>query len=85
MSCGAGQTRYPAGQKALFAASQSTGMTDSDKLSRFLRAQVQNAGRQYEEARQAFQEAREETTDETDDSDLPTARIVCRRHAEQRA
>ena len=59
-------------------------MTDSDRLSRFLRAQVQSAGRQYEEARQAFLEARNETAAKIDDGDLPTARIVCRRHAEQR-
>ena len=60
-------------------------MTDSDRLTRFLRAQVNSAGRQYEEARQAFLEARNEATSETDDGDLPTARIVCRRHAEKRA
>jgi len=59
-------------------------MTDSDRLARFLRAQVQSAGRQYEEARRAFLKAREQKTAETDDGDLPTARIVCRRHAEQR-
>lgn len=59
-------------------------MTDSDKLTQFLRSQAKSAGRQYEEARRAFREAREETTAETDDGDLPTARIVCRRHAEQR-
>ena len=73
-----------AGQKALFVAGTIYNMTDSDRLSRFLRAQVQSAGRQYEEARQAFLEARNETAAETDDGDLPTARIVCRRHAEQR-
>jgi hypothetical protein len=59
-------------------------MTDSDRLARFLRAQVQSAGRQYEEARQAFVDARREAADDADDGDLPTARIVCRRHAEQR-
>jgi hypothetical protein len=74
----------PTGQKALFVAGTIYGMTDSDRLSRFLRAQVQSAGRQYQEARQAFLEARNETAAEIDDGDLPTARIVCRRHAEQR-
>ena len=59
-------------------------MTDSDRLARFLRAQAQSAGRQYEEARKAFVEARREAADGTEDDDLPTARIVCRRHAEQR-
>ena len=56
-------------------------MTDSDELSRFLRSGLQNAGRQYEEARRAFREARR---DAGPDEDRPTARIVCRRHAEQR-
>lgn len=58
-------------------------MGDSDRLTRFLRTQLQDAGRQYEETRRAFIEARREAaTDE--DGDLPTARIVCRRYAEQR-
>jgi hypothetical protein len=60
-------------------------MSDSDRLTRFLRRQVHNAGRQYEEARTAFLEARRDAADgASDDGDLPTARIVCRRHAEQR-
>ena len=58
-------------------------MTDSDRLTRFLRRQAQNAGRQYEEARRSFREAREQAA--PDDGDHPVARIVCRRHAEQRA
>lgn len=59
-------------------------MTDSDRLSRFLKAKLQGAGKQYEEARQAFSEARIAAR-----SDLPVedgkARIVCRRHAERRS
>jgi len=60
-------------------------MTDSDRLSRFLRTKLRGAGRQYEQAREAFREARQEAL-----SDLPTdergrVRIVCRRYAEQRA
>ena len=54
-------------------------MSDSDRLRRFLRTRFQNAGRQYEEARRAFIDARREAAD-----DEPTARIVCRRHAERR-
>lgn len=60
-------------------------MTDSDRLSRFLKTKIQGAGRQYEEARQAFTEARTTT-----ESSLPTdkegrVQIVCRRHAERRS
>ncbi len=60
-------------------------MTDPDRLSRFLKTKIRGAGRQYEQARQAFNDARN-----TAQTDLPTnddgkARIVCRRHAEKRA
>jgi hypothetical protein len=59
-------------------------MTDPDRLSRFLRTKVRNAGRQYERAKQAYGSARASAL-----ADLPTdeeggARIVCRRHAERR-
>ncbi len=59
-------------------------MGDGDRLARFVRTKLRNAGRQYEQARRAFGEGRTETLTE-----LPTtegkARIVCRRHAEKRA
>ena len=55
-------------------------MPDPDRFARFLRTQLRDAGRQYEEARRAFLAARREADDEA----LPTARVVCRRHAEQR-
>jgi hypothetical protein len=54
-------------------------MTDSDRIGRFLRTKLRGAGRQYEEARQAFVDARDEAA-----PDEETARIVCRRHAERR-
>ena len=59
-------------------------MTDTDRLSRFLRTKVRNAGRQYERAKQAYDSARASAL-----ADLPTdeegrARIVCRRYAERR-
>jgi hypothetical protein len=74
---------YPTGQKVLFTSGTTRGMTDSDKLTQFLRSQAKSAGRQYEEARRAFREAREEASS-GDNGDHPMARIVCRRHAEQR-
>jgi len=60
-------------------------MTDPDKLARFLRNTLQDAGRQYEEARRAYGSARESAL-----ADLPTdeegrAKLVCRRHADRRA
>jgi hypothetical protein len=58
-------------------------MTDSDRLARFLRTTLQNAGRQYEEARHAFTDARRAAAPE-DESASASARIVCRRHAERR-
>lgn len=59
-------------------------MTDSDRVAKFLTEKLQDAGRQYEQARRAFSEARLAAR-----ADLPTedgnVRIVCRRHAEKRA
>jgi len=60
-------------------------MTDRDRLARFLRTKLHDAGRQYEEARREFERARIEAA-----TDLPTdeaghAKIVCRRYAERRA
>lgn len=56
-------------------------MTDSDRVSRFVRQQLRRAGRQYQDARSAFVEARREAAPA---GERPTARIVCRRYAEQR-
>ena len=55
-------------------------MGDSDRVSQFLRTRFQNAGKQYEEARRAFIEARREATGTS-----PEINIVCRRYAERRA
>jgi hypothetical protein len=63
------------------------GRDDQDRFERFVRTTFRRAGRRYAEARRAYREGR---TERTDRFDLPTddegrARIVCRRHAEQRA
>lgn len=60
-------------------------MSEGGRMSRFLRRRMRMAGRRYEQARQAYQEARDESLA----GDLPTddagrARIVCRRYAERR-
>jgi hypothetical protein len=59
-------------------------MSDSDRLSRFLRTKLRNAGSQYEEARRAFSEARAAARTGLPKED-GKVRIVCRRHAERRA
>lgn len=56
-------------------------MTDSDRLSRFLR----NAGQQYERARRAYGSAKQGALADLPTDDEGNARIVCRRYAEQRA
>lgn len=61
-------------------------MANRGRLTRFIRQRARAAGRQYEEARRAYQEAHDAVLSQ----DLPTdeygrARIVCRRFAERRA
>lgn len=56
-------------------------MSDSDRIRRFLAGKLQDAGRQYEEARKAFAEARSEAAG---DDESINANIVCRRYAEKR-
>ena len=56
-----------------------------DRLERFIRTKLRSAGRQFEEARDAYRDAKAPA-----DFDLPTddhgrAKIVCRRYAERRA
>lgn len=55
-----------------------------ERLGRFIRTNLRRAGKQFEEAREAYREGR------ADAFDLPTddegrAKIVCRRYAERRA
>lgn len=60
-------------------------MTDPDRLSRFLRTTMQKAGKQYAEARRAYKSARESALADLPTDDDGRARVVCRRHADQRA
>lgn len=57
-------------------------MSDSDRLSRFLKTKVRGAGRQFEEAKQAFSEARREAASGGSGSPV---KLVCRRYAEKRS
>ena len=61
------------------------GMGNRRRFKRIIRQKLRSAGKQYEEAKRAY-----ETGKETGRFDLPrdedgNARIVCRRHAEKRA
>lgn len=60
-------------------------MSDRDRLARFLRTKLRGAGQQYEEAKHAFEEARTETVSNLPTDEAGRVRLVCRRHAEQRA
>ncbi|EMA63272.1 DUF7091 family protein [Halorubrum kocurii] len=64
-----------------------------DRLERVIRQQLRKAGKQFEEAKRAYSEAKADPDGSGAGAkryDLPTddegrARIVCRRHAERRA
>ena len=63
-----------------------------DRLERVIRGQLRKAGRQFEAAKQAYEDGQADTADGNEAAeqyDLPTdesgrARIVCRRYAERR-
>lgn len=59
-------------------------MTDPDRVARFLRATLRNAGEEYERARRAYRSAREGALADLPTDDEGRARIVCRRHADRR-
>ena len=63
----------------------SADVSNRRRLKRLLRTKLHSVGRQYEEAKRAYTDAKAATL-----TDLPTdgdgrARIVCRRYAEKRA
>ncbi|MEF8788726.1 MAG: hypothetical protein V5A61_01235 [Haloarculaceae archaeon] len=60
-------------------------MGNRRRLKWLLRSKVRSAGRQFEEARRAYREAREETRADLPRDDRGRVRIVCRRYAERRA
>jgi len=64
-----------------------------DRLERVIRQQLRKAGKQFEEAKRAYSDAKDDPAGDAAGAeryDLPTddegrARIVCRRHAERRS
>lgn len=57
----------------------------SERLTRFLRTKVRAAGKEYENARRAYQNARAARVANLPTDDEGRARIVCRRYVERRA
>ncbi len=60
-------------------------MSNRRRLKRLLRTKLHSAGRQYEEAKRAYSDARTAARAELPTDDAGQARIVCRRHAEKRS
>ena len=60
-------------------------MGNRRRLKWLLRSKMRSAGRQFEEARRAYREARAETRADLPRDDRGRVRIVCRRYAERRA
>lgn len=58
---------------------------DEDRLRQFVTTAVQSAGRQIEEARRAYSDAKRSALADLPQDDAGRARIVCRRYAERRA
>jgi type II secretory pathway pseudopilin PulG len=61
------------------------GMTNRRRIERLLRSRLRSAGRQFEEARQAYRSARVAAQAGLPTDDDGRARIVCRRYTERRA
>jgi hypothetical protein len=60
-------------------------MGNRRRLKWLLRSKMRSAGRQFEEARRAYRDARETARVDPPRDEEGRARIVCRRHAERRA
>jgi len=58
-------------------------VADRERVERFLRSTLQNAGRQVAEVKQAYREGR--TTGGLPRDEQGRVRLVCRRYAERRA
>lgn len=60
-------------------------MSNRRRLERLLRTKLNTVGRQFEEAKRAYSDAKTTTLAELPTDDSGKAKIVCRRHAEKRA
>ena len=73
------------GDGSFVLALMSVGVSNRRRIERLVRRKLHSAGRQFEEAKRAYADAKTATL-----ADLPTdeagrGKIVCRRHAEKRA
>jgi hypothetical protein len=60
-------------------------MAEDGRIARFLRSTLRSAGRQYQEAKQAYSDAKTSALADLPQDEDGKARLVCRRHAERRA
>jgi len=58
---------------------------DDGRIRRFVETTIRSAGRQYEEARRAYSDAKRSALADLPLDDQGRAKLVCRRHAERRA
>ncbi|WP_226011394.1 DUF7091 family protein [Halomicrobium salinisoli] len=58
---------------------------DTERVQRFIRSTLRSVGRQLEEAKVAYTDAKRSALADLPQNDDGKARIVCRRHAERRA
>lgn len=60
-------------------------MSNRRRLERILRRKLNSVGRQFEEAKRAYADAKTATVAELPTDDEGRAKLVCRRYAEKRA
>lgn len=60
-------------------------MSNRRRLARLLRTKLRSAGKQYEEAKRAYEEGKATGAFDLPRDESGRARVVCRRHAEKRA
>lgn len=58
---------------------------DDGRIRRFVETTIRSAGRQYEEARRAYSDAKRSALADLPLDEQGRAKLVCRRHAEKRA
>jgi hypothetical protein len=74
-----------AGITPIILAPVAVGVSNRRRLERLLRTKLHAVGRQYEESKRAYTDAKSATLADLPTDDEGRARIVCRRHAEKRA
>jgi hypothetical protein len=73
------------GDASFVLALEPSSVSNRRRLKRLIRTKLYSAGKQVEEARRAYSDAKTAALAELPTDDEGRARIVCRRHAEKRA